>query len=182
MTQKKKSTTKKNNKKKKKQIISSDKILLIVFCGLLVTVIVLLGLVLYKKHEKEANPPANIVIPIYKDFTSYHFSVSALGLSQKDNYIFKITNYRGKKINQNDINYEIKVENSTDSVIKITKNNKEKDLMKDNKNSIIDGKITSNKKVEDSYRITMSSHKKLKDKDFIRIEISNKDVKEEKAE
>lgn len=181
MTSKKKTPPKKNNenKKTKQKIISSDKILLIVFCLLLILVITLFGIILQKKHEKETNPPANIVIPIYKEFTSYHFSISALGLAQKKDYLFKITNYRGKEINSDNIKYEIKIENDTNSTIDITKEKEKKNLMTDKKSSIIEGEIKSHKKGEDIYKVSMTSHKKLTDNDFIRIEITNKNIKEE---
>lgn len=182
MADKKKKTIKKSKKKTIKKVLTTEKILLIVFCLLLILVITLFSIILQKHQERIKNPPANMVIPIYKEYTSYHFSISALGLSEKKEYLFKITNYRGKKINSDDINYEIKIENDTNSIIKVTKEKDNNNLITNQKNSIIEGKISSSNKKENIYRVSMDSHEKLTEKDFIRIEISNKDIKEEKSE
>ena len=77
---------KKKKKTKKKSFsfhvfIRSEKTLLGIFCSLLLVVVILFVLVFQKEKELEEHPIANMVIPIYKDSSDYHFSISAKALS-----------------------------------------------------------------------------------------------------
>lgn len=174
---------KKKKKKKKKQlkikdIFSSEIFLAIVFLILLIAVSILVVIVLHKREELEKNPPANIVIPIYKDFTSYHFSISAEALSEKEIYVLKITNYKEDKINSNDIKYKVTISNDTTSKLEVTKENELKDFMTNQKKQIIKGNFSKKEKQEDVYHIKMISHKKIKDNDFIRVLIENEETEQ----
>ena len=171
------------HKKKEKQIkikdiLSSEIFLAVVFFILIIVVSILVIIVLHKKEELEKNPPANIVIPIYKDFTSYHFSISAEALSEKNIYVLKITNYKEDEINSNDIKYQVTISNDTTSKLEVTKENELKDFMTNQKKQIINGKFSKDEKQEDVYHIKMISHKKIKDDDFIRVLIENKETEQ----
>ncbi len=169
----------KNKKKKKKSFsfqdfITSEKTLLAIFCILLVAVILLFFVVFHKKKELEENPNANMVIPIYKDSSSFHFSISAKALSEKEQYIFKVTNFQNDIINSEDVHYRITVENDTDSKIKVVKKDSQDNLMTDNHKTTIDGGLlTKRVEEEDTYQVTMTSHGELDENQFIRIEVSN---------
>ena len=177
----KKQSVKKSSEKKfsLKSFLTSTKTLLVVFCLLFVLVVALFTLVLQKRQEKIDHPDASMVIPIYKESSGYHFSISALALSARKNYIFKVTNYKNNKIKVGDFNYQVTIENSTDSKIKVVKKDEDKNLMTDDKSTTIDGGVFSHeKKQEDIYYITMTSHGDLTDKDFIRVEVSLVDNQE----
>ncbi len=170
---------KKKKKKKKKSFsfhdfIRSEKTLLGIFCSLLLVVVILFVLVFQKEKELEEHPIANMVIPIYKDSSDYHFSISAKALSEKKQYVFKITNYKDKDVNSEDVHYRITVENDTNSLIRLVKDDTEDNLMTDERRTVIDGGVlTKSSEEEDVYQVTMISHGELDDNQFIRVEVSN---------
>lgn len=177
-TSQKKSKVNASNKEEKeitlKKNMNSEKVMLVVFCLLVIIVIILFTLVVLKHNELEKNPKANMVVPIYKESTSFHFSISAQALAEKKDYLFKITNFKDSEINPNDVNYKITINNDTDSVIKIVKNDEEKDLMKKKKNLTIEKEtLKKGEERENSYYVKMISHGKLSNNDFIRVEIEN---------
>lgn len=173
---------KKNKKKKKqfnlKELITSETFLKIVFALLLILVVILFIMTTNKKKEIANNPPANMVIPIYKDFSDYHFSISAEALAAGETYTLKITNYRDKTINKEDVNYTMTIDNSTSSKIKVFKKDDSTNLMSNQNKQLVDGSFIKAKKQEDTYYFKMTSHKEITDKDFIRVTVAKKSTEE----
>lgn len=158
---------KKKTKKEKKDI----KVLTVVFTLLLVLVIVL-GVLCYKKNEEfKRKAFANITIPILKTDSEEEFSINAKTLSEAKKYTFKITNYQGDIINKEEIDYKIEITNNTNAVITI-KREDTKDLMNDQKNTIIDGlRLGKTAKEDIYYYVEIKTFKKLKTNDLINIKI-----------
>ena len=121
-------------KKKKKQ---NTKLLMVVFIMLLILVITLVILCIIKNNEADKNKYANMVIPVYELNTDYEFNINAKTLSEVNEYVFKIVNYKKNEINKEEIPYTIEIKNNTNSIIKVTKDNSNKDLMKNQKSTII---------------------------------------------
>ena len=63
------------------------------------------------------NETANISIPIIKEDSRFAFNINALNLSQTDEYVFKIVNYRDDNINTEDFSYNITIINPKNAVL-----------------------------------------------------------------
>ena len=129
---------KKKKQKNVQDLLKSVKTLTVVFVLLLVLVIFLLVLCVIKYKESKANEFANMVIPVYETNTNYEFSINAKTLSEVEDYTFKIVNYKKNGINKEEIPYKIEIKNNTNATIKVTKDDSKKDLMKNQKETIID--------------------------------------------
>ena len=82
---------------------------LIIFIVLLIVVIAL-GVLIFQKSKMESNnETANISIPIIKEDSRFAFNINALNLSQTDEYVFKVVNYRDDDINTEDFSYNITI-------------------------------------------------------------------------
>lgn len=161
-------------KNQKKNILQSTKTLTILFIGLLALVIFLLVLCIIKNNEANNNQYANMVIPVYELNTDYDFSINAKILSEVDEYVFKVTNYKENKINKEKIPYKVEIKNETDSIITITKDSSKKNLMKDQKSTILDEITLGTKEKENIYyHIKVTKKGSLKKDDLIYIKISN---------
>ena len=155
----------------KENFFKSTKFLTIIFISLLVLVVVLGVLVGVKKKEDSSTLKANIILSLVDEKDSFDFGINAKELSEAKVYSFKVANYR-EKINKKEINYSVTIKNNTDSEISITKNNSNENLMKDQKNTLIENNsLIKNKKYYDYYIITMNKSGKLKDKEFIYVNV-----------
>ena len=165
---------KKKKKKNVQDLLNSVKTLTIIFSLLLVLVIFLLIVCVIKYKESKENAFANMVIPIYETNTDYEFSINAKTLSEVDEYTFKITNYKKNDINKEEIPYKIEIKNDTNSIIKVTKDDSIKDLMKNQKETIIaENTLKKDKKQNIYYHIRITKSKDLTSKDLIYIKITN---------
>ena len=167
---------KKKTKKKKtsEDLLNSTKKLTIVFVALLVLVILLFIVCVIKYKESKENEFANMEIPIYELNTDYEFNINAKVLSEVDEYVLKIVNYKKGEINKKEIPYKIEITNDTNSIIEVTKDDSKKDLMKDQKETILD-EITLKKGKKQSiyYHIKITKFKDLTKNDLIYIKITN---------
>lgn len=171
---KKKQTKKKKKKNSVKDFFQSEKFLLIVFCVLVVIVFILgiLATIKYQKEKKEIH--ANMVIPIKKDSSDFHFSISAKALQEKKKYYFKVTNYQGDDITDSALDYHITIENPTKSIISFVKEGSLKELMLNQEHTEVFGNhFSKEQKKEDLYCVEMVSYDDIKENDFIRVEIVN---------
>ena len=163
-------------KKKKlgfKEVVSSKKVLSIIFFLLLILVIVLIILCVIKtKNDKYV--AANIVIPVFEENTNFEFSLDAKSLSELNEYIFKIVNYRKNKINKDKIKYQIEVVNNTDSLLEVKIDDQGKNLMTNQQDSIFDEVTLSNEEKESIYYyVKLKDIKNLKKDDLIYIRVFN---------
>lgn len=159
-------------KKKKKN--ETNKTQVIIFISLIILVLILLVLCIVKNNEANKNKYANMVIPIYEENTDFEFNINAKILSEVDEYTFKIVNYKENKVNDKEYSYKIEVNNDTSSIIKVYIDGENKDLMKDQKQTIFKEKKLSNKDKETIYyHVKMTKKTKLTNKDLIYIKITN---------
>lgn len=166
---------KKQNKKKNAQdLLNSVKTLTTVFIILLVLVIFLVVLCIIKYKESKENEFANMVIPVYETNTDYEFSINAKILSETDEYVFKIVNYKKDEINKEELPYKIEIKNDTNSTIKVTKNDNKKDLMNNQQETIIDeNTLEKDKKQSIYYHIKITKSNDLTKEDLIYVRIKN---------
>lgn len=165
---------KKTKKKTFKDIINSTKTLTILFVLLLILVIFLTVLCVIKNKEADENEFANMVIPVYELNTDYEFSINAKTLSEVDEYVFKIVNYKKDEINKEELPFQVEINNDTNSIIKVTKDNGKKDLMKQQKQTVLKKEILK-KDEKDSvyYHIKITKNNELNRKDLIYVKIKN---------
>ena len=139
-TTSKKKTSNKNVKNKesiskKTSFFKSTKFLTIVFVVLLILVLILGFFAIRAKKKYDSTIKANIVIPIIKKDDTIEFSINAYELSQAPGYVFKVKNYRGDKINKEQVEYDIEIVNGTNSRIELTKGKNNKNLLTGENNS-----------------------------------------------
>ena len=96
--------TKKTKKFKFSKLDKQDKALLTTMAGLVVLVAVLAVVALNLKNN-EQNEKANIVIPVLEENTQNEISVDMSEMKKGDTkeYIFKVTNYKVRDINEEKI-------------------------------------------------------------------------------
>ena len=147
---------------------------LIIFIVLLIVVIVL-GVLIFQKSKMESNnETANISIPIIKEDSRFAFNINALNLSQTDEYVFKIVNYRDDNINTEDFSYNITIINPTNTVIEMTKDDDKKNYLSGKKEETIENeKLGNSLKEEHYYHIKVVKTGKLMEKDLISVIIQN---------
>ena len=168
--------SKKNIKMKKvekKGFWQQDTLLKIVFFSLIIVVIVL-SIMVYKKGKIEKNIKSDIVIPINETDKSFDFSINALNLSKTDEYVFKVTNYRKNKINDKKIYYDITINNDSEAVVEVMKNENNRDLMQNKKSTVITGEELKEGEKEDIYyHVKALPSKKLDKDDIIHVKITS---------
>ena len=147
---------------------------LIIFIVLLIVVIVL-GVLIFQKSKMESNnETANISIPIIKEDSRFAFNINALNLSQTDEYVFKIVNYRDDDINTEDFSYNITIINPTNTVIEMTKDDDKKNYLSGKKEETIENeKLGNSLKEEHYYHIKVVKTGKLMEKELISVIIQN---------
>lgn len=161
----------KKRKTKQKKIDKSGIVLWIILGVLCLIVIGLFFQVSYVKKEEEKHPRANMSIPITKKEDTAEFHITTLSLSKERGYVFKLTNFSSEQVNEEEIPYQIVLENSSDSTISIEKlNSDQKWTLKDE--LMIDGEtLKKEEKEEVFYRVKVITSKELKVKDLITVRI-----------
>ena len=160
-------------KSKMKEFFSSIMFLKIIFVILIIVVIVL-GIFIYKKEKSDDNKQyAHISVPINQLGSDFEFGIDALLLSKENNkeYILKITNYKDNKVNKEEIPYQVIIENPTDCIISVTKNDEDKNLMVEQLSTMIEGMLGSSKKEDIYYHIVIDSIGNLQSNDFLSVKI-----------
>lgn len=170
--------SKKKNKKIKnkfsfKELINSTKFLTVVFILLIILVIVLSVLCYIKTEKEKKYKPSDISIPVLSSNTQSGFGINAATLAYSKEYVFKITNYNKKEINKEKTDYKITIINRNDCVVKITKDDSDVDLMKNQEETIITGSLNSEEKEEIYYHVKITSFGELEGKDLISVEINS---------
>ena len=159
-------------KKKKKSQRDRTSIVLWAVLGVLFCIVIALFLqVLHVKEEEKLHPKANMSIPIRKLGDSAEFHITTLGLSKDDGYVFKITNYSLEEINEEEIPYEIIIENSSNSTIEIEKLNSDQKWTMKKSLTIEEETLGTEEKQDVFYRVKVIKSKKLNAKDLITVRI-----------
>jgi hypothetical protein len=157
---------------KAKKFVTSYPFLYGTLAFLFVVVLMLGMMVLVKKQEKKDNT-ANLVIPILEDGTHNSMKIDLSTLKDQE-YIIKVTNYRGKVVNQEEVQYTITIRNDTNSQIEVIKDKENENLMVDQEATRIEGvTLNSKKKQEDIYHIHLQPNQNPKSGDMITIEIAS---------
>lgn len=160
------------NKKEDKDI--SLIIMKIVFIALVILVCILLIVVISKKKENESKLFASMVFPVVEEKSSLPFSIDLTEVDEDDEYVFKVTNYRGDEVIDKDINYKITITNDTSAKIKLYRGKSNVDLMKDQKSTVLsDLKLYKNEKEDIYFRVTFDNLDNVKKDDFINILIES---------
>lgn len=177
MTSKKKKATKKKNNSKQNPFIEfiSSYQFLYSSLAILFIIVVILGIMVFNKGREYRNNHANMVFPILEEKVHNSMNIDLNELKKKKRYLIKVTNYRGSKVNQNELSYSLTIHNDTNVSIEMVKGNDTKNLITDQKSSIIEGiSLKSKEKQEDVFYIRIIDDSKLKKKDKITIEIDSK--------
>ena len=168
------STKKKDNTffEKFKKFISSYAFLYTVFAILLVCVVVLGCMVFVKQREAKKNE-SNIVVPILEDGNRSSFNIDLNELKSRGEYVLKVTNYRGDKINTESMDYSITIRNETGVKVKVTKDENNDDLIVDPEATIIEGIGFGAEEMEsDVYHFVIDGDAKIEKDATISIEIA----------
>ena len=149
--------TKKSEKKLDyKKVVTTEKFLLGIFVLLAVFVCILGCFVIKEMNGNRVIDKTNVVLPIVEENTNNTLEIDAYGLTKERFYVIKVTNYHDKNINKDDFEYSIDIENDTKATIKVTKNEDETNLIKNNKKTVITGqKLGKDKKQEDYYYVSI---------------------------
>lgn len=151
-----KKVTKDTKKLDYKKVVTNEKFLLGVFILLAIFVCILGCLVIRETNKTRVIDKTNIVLPMIEENAKNTVKIDAFGLTKERFYVIKVTNYRDKLINKEEIKYTIDVENDTKATIKVTKNEDETNLIKNNKKTVITGQeLTKGKKQEDYYYVSI---------------------------
>lgn len=161
-------------KKEEKKILTTDNILLIVFGILLITVFVLAAMVFNKSRENKDKVNANLVVPIFEINAEESISLTTALLAKEDEYVLKVTNYKNDKVIAEKVNYSVIFENDSKAVIKVTRNNDEENLIKDQKKTVIENqKLKKNEREEVYYHISVTKTDGIKKDDKVNIKIAS---------
>lgn len=169
-----KSLPKKENKllDKFKKFISSYAFLYSLFFVLLICVLVL-GIVVFVKRNESNNKAFNIAVPILEDGNRSAFNIDLAELKNREEYVLKVTNYRGDNINTESLDYSITIRNESGVIIKVTKDDQDDDLMVDPVATIIEGVgFGTDKKEEDIYHFTINDDSKIEKDAVVSVEIA----------
>lgn len=168
----KKSAKKGQNNNKNKEKTTSERVLLIVFFLLLILVVILGISVLNAKNKNIDKIKANVIIPVLgtKLNNSLSVDISDMKESEEKEYIFKIANYRGNKINKENIEYQINLTKPQNVTLELYKNNNNTNLLNDKETLEISGiQLEKNDKKIDLYRLIIKSNKKTNKDDKVEI-------------
>lgn len=167
----KKETTKKDNKKIG---LSSENILLLIFLILLIIVIALTVMVFNKRSEFKKEPNANLVVPVFKAGEVNNVSLNVSSLVKDGEYILKIANSKNGKVNKEELQYSLTIENESEAVIEVTKDSDARNLMGNEKSAKVEDQVLlKDKKDADYYHIRVVSDDGVKDGDKLNIRVES---------
>lgn len=172
--------TKKEKQQSKKEIKlipkdTTELLLVTIFLALLVFTIIL-GFKAYnlgKERKKEVQ--ANIVVPVLSKSTNNELSIDVGNMAAKEEkeYIFKISNERNGKINQEEIIYSIQFNKDDNIALEVFKNSNDKNLLTNSELKIKDNKLKSQEKQEDTYTVKIKTIAKTKSKQLVTIKVAS---------
>lgn len=169
----KKKAKKPTKKSKMKKLDKQDKILLITLVLLIILVIALLISALNLKNKESKK--ANITIPILEKQTKNEISVdlSEMASGETKEYIFKVSNFKDKVVNEKNANYNILITPSKNAIVELYKKGSTKNLVAKNVYEIENNKLPKNKKTEDEYHMIIKTTKTPNKTDKIVLKINS---------
>ena len=160
----------KKKKKKKQSFLGDNPVLKIVFALLVLLVLVLSILVFVKEKNRDEDITPDLVIPVVGDNHSFAFNVNALALSQKDEYVFRVTNFKNSVRNEKDVYYTVTIMNKTKAMIEVFKGDSEENLMNQQEETILSGNaLYREKNNQEDFVIKMTKTAPLDSKEFIQV-------------
>ena len=161
--------TKKGSKKK---LQTSDKIMFFTFIILALLVIILTIVAVSKKVQKDKVKEKDLVIPILdkKAMEQVQIDISGMKKGEKKKYIFQITNYKNKEVNKNKITYHISFSASDDVSLKLQEENKDQNLLKENK---MTHTFSGKEKQDIVYELKITANKTIPKNSFVSLEITS---------
>ena len=158
-----KKTLKKLKKKKKKnrvldydEISLNERFILGIFILLAIVVCIVGCFVVKEKNNTRVIDNTDLILPILEVDKKKTLKLDAFELITDRYYVIKVTNYRDEKLINEDLKYSIDIENDTKATIKLTKNDDQTNLIKNNKKTVITGQeLLKEKKQEDVYYLSV---------------------------
>lgn len=161
----------KSKKRSKNSIINRDNYLYYIFVILLIIVIVL-GILVFNASNKYKKSNGNIVISINEKHKNSELDFDLVELSKRKDYTLKLTNYQQDSVNKDKYSYSITITNDSSAKIYVWKDYKKKNLMVDQKATIIEGvSLDPFEKEYDIYHFSVISKKNVKKGDKIHLKI-----------
>lgn len=142
------------------------KMIYICIYSVLILVILICSIVLFVlAKEKSNNKLSNIVVPVIKkgDTMNFNIVVDNMKVNDKYNYYIKISNFRKKKINKQDIKYNIEFSTNDDVNLELYKYKNKKNLLNSNL-KVENLKIKGKDKTSTIYVVRVKANKKIKNK------------------
>ena len=172
----KKTVTKKEPIEQQNQTTASNKIsyLYLAFVALL-AIVVFLGVKVYQTSKIKRVEEANVVVPLLKKDSSYNMSINLEELKKNKEYSIKISNFRQNTVNQEEVDYQILVSNESKAIIKVTKDQDENNLIKNQESTRIEGvSLKAKEKNYSIYHFSVIENKdKIKSNDKIDVTIKS---------
>lgn len=172
----KKTVTKKEPIEQQNQTTASNKIsyLYLAFVALL-AIVVFLGVKVYQASKIKRVEEANVVVPLLKKDSSYNMSINLEELKKNKEYSIKISNFRQNTVNQEEVDYQILVSNESKAIIKVTKDQDENNLIKNQESTRIEGvSLKAKEKNYSIYHFSVIENKdKIKSNDKIDVTIKS---------
>ena len=166
----KKTVTKKEPIEQQKQTTASNKI-----SYLYLAFVALLGVKVYQASKIKRVEEANVVVPLLKKDLSYNMSINLVELKKNKEYSIKISNFRQNTVNQEEVDYQILVSNESKAIIKVTKDQDENNLIKNQESTRIEGvSLKAKEKNYSIYHFSVIENKdKIKSNDKIDVTIKS---------
>lgn len=163
---------KKKKTRKKKTLQTSDKIMLFVFVLLIVIVISLAIVAISKKTQAEKVEYKDLVIPILDKKAKEQIQIDISNMKEKEEkeYVFEVTNYKNKQINQNKLTYHISLSASADVSLTLQEEDKKENLLKDNQATYV---FEAKKKEKKTYHLKIKARKEIPENSFVSLEIES---------
>ncbi len=141
--------------------------------AILFVIVIMLALMVFTHKEDDKGVRSNIVFSIVEKETQSYLDMDLETLVGKE-YILKVTNYRGNRLNTEGAHYTIAVTNNTNVEIEVLKNNQGENLITDMNYSVIEGEeLSKTEKEEVIYYFRVKNADKIKAGDKIRIEVAS---------
>ena len=136
-------------------------------------IVIMLALMVFTHKDDEQGVRSNIVFSIVDKETQSYLDMDLETLVGKE-YMLKVTNYRGNRLNTSGAHYTISITNNTNVEIEVLKNNEGENLITDMNYTVIEGEeFSKTEKEEVIYYFRVKNADKIKAGDKIRIEVAS---------
>lgn len=168
---------KKNSKRKNinlKKLDKQDKALLCTM-GVLIVLVIILAIVALCMKNSTSTTKANITIPILEKGTQNEISVDLADMKKGETkeYIFKVSNYKKRGVNEKELDYEIVITPSSNASIELYKGESTKNLIAKDDYEIEGNSLPKDKKTEDEYHMIIKATSTPKKGDKITLKINS---------